>query len=1006
MQTSEFLGQLKGVTPTGEDAWVACCPAHGDEHPSMSVTEKDGKILVHCHAGCTASDIVASMGLKLADLFTEPRASAGSEPRARQNEPSAPRKKKSGSHGTWICDYLYHDADGNLLYKASRYLGTDGKKNFSIKHRDGSAPGGWAYGLKDAGLPRVVYHLPEVVNAGRSGGTVVIAEGEKDVDNIRALGYCATCNVGGAGKWGYCFPADWGKWFDGVRKILIIADNDPAEKTVQRYDRHARTHVSETKPFLVGQRHAWTVYNLLLAAGYKGQIKLMVMPSVGDAHVKDFTDWIEALAAAGTTDRAEIQAAFQAAVKAAPAWPDEWRFTENDVANSVRAEDERPDVAPAEKGGRDAASPLPEEDDAREGAGRFGRLGPRSPETGARKIEVEFRATEKLSVWLEVVCTNTVQQECIRAGARLYRKSQSGKDISAKTLARLKAWVVASWLLSRGEFFWDVNQNDFASCMFIDYGGAENRLMRISSDEFLAFVADAAGFDDVDATRGDLKMVMGLVKQIAVHPDYAKGVAPSTMWDRRGDAVYISSGDGWMYRLKDGTVARVKNGADGVVFLRRRTLEPWSLCDGPGVDPFEKALVFDGANWGDAFGRMNIRLWVLNLFACHTTKPILLISGLAQSGKTRMAKAVKELLGVRLETGGIDRSVQQIERGDKGQEAFWVTINDGKLEVFDNFDTKVDWAGDALQNAATDGQTKRRTLYKTAGVTVLQANASLILTSNHPMFLSEGGGGMADRVIDIPLLSKVREKSLDGELTRDILERRDQYLTWIARTVATALADKDPVEDGVNKRHPDYGTFSIRCARAFGDVAGAVAAMGSAEGAKAILPLKQDGVASAIIEALRERGWIWDRFYSGDMAEAIVATMAGDEDAEALKKKFPPVVVGKVLGKFERQFATIFKLHTAKGSGGRKVYSVAGLTDFGVSQVGEVELKGDSAKTPTGAEKNNFTRADGLSLPTLRGDPHARAPAPTLFHENEKEEKGTEDQFEDMEGGPDDGLDF
>lgn len=265
---------------------------------------------------------------------------------------------------------------------------------------------------------------------------------------------------------------------------------------------------------------------------------------------------------------------------------------------------------------------------------------------------------------------------------------------------------------------------------------------------------------------------------------------------------------------------------------------------------------------------------------------------------------------------------------------------------------------------------------------------------------------MADRIIDIPLLSKVRAKSLDGDLTRDIVENRDQYMTWIARTVAAALADREPVEDGVNKRHPDYGVFAIHCARAFGNVSGAVAAMGSAEGAKAVLPLKQDRVASSVIEVMRSRAWMWDRFYSGDMSEAIISLLAGEEDEAVLRKKFQPVVVGKVLGKFERQFSTIFKLRTAKGSGGRKVYSISGLTEFGMAQVGEVELNDHSTETFGKANENNFTRAGRLSLPSLpdAGDPHAHARAPTLSRESEKEEErvGTIEESEVFDGFGDD----
>jgi len=43
--------------------------------------------------------------------------------------------------------------------------------------------------------------LPEVVAAVAEGQTVYVCEGEKDADAARALGVCATCNPGGAGKW-------------------------------------------------------------------------------------------------------------------------------------------------------------------------------------------------------------------------------------------------------------------------------------------------------------------------------------------------------------------------------------------------------------------------------------------------------------------------------------------------------------------------------------------------------------------------------------------------------------------------------------------------------------------------------------------------------------------------------------------------------------------------------------------------------------------------------------
>jgi hypothetical protein len=59
----------------------ACCPAHDDKGPSLSVRETpDGAILLHCFAGCTVAEIVGAMGLELHDLFP-PRQRPGKAPR-------------------------------------------------------------------------------------------------------------------------------------------------------------------------------------------------------------------------------------------------------------------------------------------------------------------------------------------------------------------------------------------------------------------------------------------------------------------------------------------------------------------------------------------------------------------------------------------------------------------------------------------------------------------------------------------------------------------------------------------------------------------------------------------------------------------------------------------------------------------------------------------------------------------------------------------------------------
>lgn len=41
--------------------WSAHCPAHDDKHPSLSINEKNGKVLVFCHAGCSQSDVIDAL---------------------------------------------------------------------------------------------------------------------------------------------------------------------------------------------------------------------------------------------------------------------------------------------------------------------------------------------------------------------------------------------------------------------------------------------------------------------------------------------------------------------------------------------------------------------------------------------------------------------------------------------------------------------------------------------------------------------------------------------------------------------------------------------------------------------------------------------------------------------------------------------------------------------------------------------------------------------------------
>lgn len=66
----KILPRLAKVRRRGTGQWSACCPAHEDKGPSLSIKETpDGRILLHCFAGCDVAAIVQAIGLELSDLF-------------------------------------------------------------------------------------------------------------------------------------------------------------------------------------------------------------------------------------------------------------------------------------------------------------------------------------------------------------------------------------------------------------------------------------------------------------------------------------------------------------------------------------------------------------------------------------------------------------------------------------------------------------------------------------------------------------------------------------------------------------------------------------------------------------------------------------------------------------------------------------------------------------------------------------------------------------------------
>ena len=219
--------------------WMAKCPAHSDEHPSLSISEgADGTVLLCCHAGCENKDVVPAMGLRMSDLYLDGH---------------GPAEKKR-----IVATYDYRDKDGTVRFQTVRYANP---KDF--RQRQPKDGGGWIWSLTRPPVKRVLYRLPELQAADPAQWAFVV-EGEKDADNLATLGLTATTNACGAKGWlaRYKYPESL-----RGRKVCILPDNDEA-----------------------GREHGLAVGESL--HGIAKDVRILELPGLPPAG--DVSDWIEA----------------------------------------------------------------------------------------------------------------------------------------------------------------------------------------------------------------------------------------------------------------------------------------------------------------------------------------------------------------------------------------------------------------------------------------------------------------------------------------------------------------------------------------------------------------------------------------------------------------------------------------------------------------------------------------------------------------------------------------
>ena len=975
----EVLGRLAKVRPNGERAWMACCPAHADRNPSLSVSEGEGgRTLFKCFAGCPAESVAAALGYRMADLMGGGRKEEGERRRekgegrrerstldqgpATRNPKPGTRKREPfslaglrpgdvwrmrGRELAFVCWYDYKDAGGAVIYRKLRFRDAEGPGKTFVQvtpAKDGSPR--WEFGRASNGVGEALYNLPEVLAAARAGGEVWIVEGEKDADTARALGLAATTNADGAGHW----RPELAGALRGCSRVTVIADGDPDEEEAKRRDPKARE-------WQQGQRHATDICDSLEALGIPWRA-LTLPPAAGYA-CKDLTEWVTAEAAGPVTpDNAPgLRARLEEIADAAPPWPaDLYRRPLREESSASR-----PDKPPARNAGTKRRKPAAPRDALNGSAaggmplsspGGVSGSSPATPNTGSAENVGGAGAEED----------GPASVAYLRA--RLIA-AMTDKDASGLQKKRAMCAEVCAWLGRRGRFYYDLADRGHGTAMWFD--AVDKRLHRVGQDYFRSWLSRATAFS---REFRDYKMFISAVEDEALIGDATQGITPRRYWHREGEKIYLSCGEGRMARVTAGAAEVVDNGTDGIVFEQGYALAPWRLLDdGAERDPFAACSVFSGVSTADGRGLMLVRLWFAGMFGVTGWKPLLVLSGNVGSGKTRVATAMFQLLGMMPRVTAID-ALGNVKD-------FWASVDKGGLFCLDNADHHIQWLPDALSVISTGGTFEKKKLYTDTETVTQEARCWAVVTSANPSFASDAGLG--DRLITVNL-ERVERDTAESVLTREIEAARDAGLSWICRVMRLALADTQPVPRGMNRRHPDWAAWVWRLGRAAGMADEAERAIRENESFKAVFAVSNDAFGRFLLAGVRN-GF---RGSALDLSQHLQATCEGFS-----ADMWTPAKTGKALKRMGVALKQLFGFEKLNHSGSA-VYVFHALADpaaageasadlFTVPDVGGVGDVGDRrTKSPVNSSLHELLH----STPHI---PHI-PPHESVGGEEEKEE--------------------
>ena len=311
---AERLGMDPRKSRGPEDFWTIC-PCHSDTKPSLHVYvgRKTGEIVMKCFVcGSTGADVCKTLDLPIGEVMCDARTGERTKVQPQSDaKKKGPRRvapyKKGGRLGDYTITavYEYQDRTGRVVLRKARgeLMGEDGQridKTFAMQSIGTDEKWYATEGIYGT----LLYHLPDVLGGVKLGANLIIAEGEKDIDNLRAVGFNATCGLHGAGTLTSANTDLSGKWsedhaksFDGAEAVTVIADNDAAGEGLAQW----------------------------ICRSLSGRVKTLRLLRIADHCPElpkhgDFTDWVQLLKGRGVTTKSEIRTRLNEMIEATEPW--------------------------------------------------------------------------------------------------------------------------------------------------------------------------------------------------------------------------------------------------------------------------------------------------------------------------------------------------------------------------------------------------------------------------------------------------------------------------------------------------------------------------------------------------------------------------------------------------------------------------------------------------------------------------------------------------------------